>query len=91
MDKYEIFFTEKFEKDFNKLSEQNKNAALERIEILKNNSRYQTVKVKGKKNLYRTRVNDSIRLFWRFRGRKIIVMFCVGHHDVEKPKRLRRI
>jgi len=88
MDRYEIFFTGKFEKDFEKLSKQDKAAVLEKIEILKNNPRYQTIKVKGKENLYRTRVNDSIRLLWKFRNSQIIVILRVGHHDIEKQRRL---
>jgi len=48
MDRYEILLSESFKRDVKKLSEQNKKLVFDKIEILKNNQRYQTGKVRGR-------------------------------------------
>ena len=91
MDEYGIYLSDSFKRDIKKLSEQNKKQVFDKIEILKNNQRYQTEKIQGRKNLYRTRVNDSIRLFWKYKDGRLIVILRVGHHDIEKQRRLEKI
>jgi len=90
MNKYEIYLSESFKRDVKKLSEQNQKLVFDKIDILKNNLRYQTEKVKGKQNLYKTRVNDSVRLFWKYKNSRSIVILRVGHHDIEKLRRLEK-
>jgi len=91
MDRYEILLSESFKRDVKKLSEQNKKLVFDKIEILKNNQRYQTGKVRGRQDLYKTRVTDSIRLLWKYKADKIIIILRVGHHDIEKQRRLEKI
>jgi len=88
MGKYEIYLTETFEKEVEKLSAQDKKLVFDKIKVIENNPRYQSVKVEGKENLFRTRVNDDIRLFWGYRGHRLIVVAHVGHHDVEKRRKV---
>jgi mRNA interferase RelE/StbE len=91
MDRYEILLSENFKRDVKKLSEQNKKLVFDKIEILKNNQRYQTDKVRGRQDLYKTRVTDSIRLLWKYKNDKIIIILRIGHHDIEKQRRLEKI
>ncbi|MDR2592662.1 MAG: type II toxin-antitoxin system RelE/ParE family toxin [Chitinispirillales bacterium] len=91
MDRYGILLSESFERDVKKLSEQDKKLVFDKIQILRNGQRYQTGKVRGRKDLYKTRVNDSIRLFWKYENDKLIVILRVGHHDIEKQRRLEKI
>jgi len=91
MNTYEILLTESFKRDVKKLSEQNQKLVFDKIEILKNNQRYQTDKVRGRRDLYKTRVTDSIRLFWKYENNKLIIILRVGHHDIEKQRRLEKI
>jgi mRNA interferase RelE/StbE len=91
MDRYEILLSESFKRDVKKLSEQNKKLVFDKIENLKNNQRYQTGKVRGRQDLYKTRVTDSIRLLWKYKNDKIIIILRVGHHDIEKQRRLEKI
>jgi len=32
--------------------------------------------------IFRTRINRDIRLFWQYKGNRIILMLRVGHHDI---------
>ncbi|MDR2592100.1 MAG: type II toxin-antitoxin system RelE/ParE family toxin [Chitinispirillales bacterium] len=91
MDRYGILLSESFKKDVKKLSEQNKKLVFDKIQIIRNDQRYQTGKVRGRKDLYKTRVNDSIRLFWKYKNDKLIIILRVGHHDIEKQRKLEKI
>jgi len=100
MRRYTIQFSNIFEKEFAKLSTQNRKQVLETVEVMKNDPYYQslrTKKMKGRRKyqryLYESRVNREIRLIWYFDDDdddKIIVMLEVGHHDVEKQRKVQR-
>jgi len=86
INQFEVFPTPKFDKDIEKLSEQDQKLVFEKIEIIKNNPFYQSRKVEGLvedgEAIFRTRINRDIRLFWQYKGNRIILMLRVGHHDI---------
>ncbi len=95
--KYDVRYTRRFEKEIEKLSPQNRRLVFETIRIMENDPYYQslrTKKVEGHrrkdKDLFETRVNRDIRLIWYLDDDKIIFMLRVGHHDVEKQRKLQR-
>jgi len=99
MKRYEIEYTGGFKKELRKLSAQEQLLVLKTIDIMENNPYYQslrTKKMKGRrmhqKDLYESRVNNDIRLIWYFdeEENRIILMVNVGHHDVEKQRKVQR-
>jgi len=86
---YTIQLTKRFMKDIRKLSVRDQELVLDKLAIMEANPRYQSKKMEGRLGLgrretFRTRVNDDIRLLWQYgeSGRMIIIMLRVGHHDV---------
>jgi len=76
---------------------QNQKLVLKTIETIKENSpeypslmtkRIKRKERRGQKSLYESRVNDSIRLVWYFEKERLIFMMRVGHHDVEKMRKV---
>jgi mRNA-degrading endonuclease RelE of RelBE toxin-antitoxin system len=99
MKKYEIGYTDNFIKDLNKLSTQEQLLVLKTIDIMEENPYYQSLRTKKmngrrkyQRELFKSRVNRDIRLIWYFDddNDKIIVMLEVGHHDVEKQRKIQR-
>jgi mRNA-degrading endonuclease RelE of RelBE toxin-antitoxin system len=99
MKRYTVQFSNIFEREFAKLSAQNRKQVVETVEVMKNDPYYQslrTKKMRGRRkyqrDLYESRVNRDIRLIWYFDddNDKIILMLEVGHHDVEKQRKIQR-
>ena len=99
MKRYKIEYLGSFRKELKKLSAQEQLSVLKTIDIMENNPYYQslrTKKMKGRrmhqKDLYESRVNNDIRLIWYFdeEENRIILMVNVGHHDVEKQRKIQR-
>jgi mRNA interferase RelE/StbE len=94
MKRYTIQFSTMFEKEFARLSIQNRKQVLETVEVIKNDPYYKSLRTKKlkskRKDLFESRVNRDIRLVWYFEEDKIIVMLEVGHHDVEKQRKIQR-
>jgi mRNA interferase RelE/StbE len=95
--KYFVRFTSGFDKDIDKLSPQNRRLVFETVKIMEDDPYYQslrTKKMKGRRKqqreLFESRVNSDIRLIWYFDDDddKIVVMLEVGHHDVEKQRKI---
>jgi len=99
MNKYNIQLTDGFKKDAKRLSIQEQALVFKTLDIMRNDPYYQslrTKKMKGRRKyqreLFGSRVNNDIRLIWYFDDDcdKIIVMLEVGHHDVEKQRKVQR-
>jgi mRNA-degrading endonuclease RelE of RelBE toxin-antitoxin system len=89
--RYKIFFKDQFRKELKRLSIQDKKLVFAKIKVIRNNPRYQSKRVKGiKRNIQRTRVNRDIRLFWEYDPSNdiVIIMLRIGHHDVEKMRKV---
>ncbi len=96
MKKYKIQFTDRFKKEIRKLSIQDQGLVLKTISLMEDDPYYQSSQTKRmrrkkkecRKVLFETRVNRDIRLVWYFDDDKIIFMLRVGHHDVEKQRKV---
>jgi mRNA interferase RelE/StbE len=97
--KYNIRYTKRFEKELDKLSPQNRRSVIETVKIMENNPYYRSLRTKkmegrrkNQEDLYESRVNNDIRLIWYFdeEENRIILMVSVGHHDVEKQRKVQR-
>jgi len=72
-----------------RLSAQDRKSVFKTVNIMRANPHYQSKKMEGylgigPQEIFRTRVNDDIRILWRYaeRGRMMIIALRVGHHDV---------
>jgi len=99
MNKYNIKLTDRFKKDAKRLTIQEQTLVFKTIDIMKNNPYYQSLRTKkmegrrkNQEDLYESRVNNDIRLIWYFdeEENRIILMVSVGHHDVEKQRKIQR-
>jgi len=85
-----------FRKELKKLSAQEQLLVLKTLDIMENNPYYQSLRTKKidskRKDLFESRVNRDIRLLWYFEEEddKVIAMLEVGHHDVEKQRKVQR-
>jgi mRNA-degrading endonuclease RelE of RelBE toxin-antitoxin system len=94
--RYEVRFTNRFKKSIKKLSAQNQTSVLATIATIEEYSpEYPSLETRkmtredkwNKKQLFESRVNNDIRLIWYFDD-EIIYILRVGHHDVEKMRKL---
>jgi mRNA-degrading endonuclease RelE of RelBE toxin-antitoxin system len=82
-EKYTLVFDKQFKKSLKRLSSIDQNLVLKKLDIFSTDPRsLQSKKMRGRFGNYESRVNDSIRLIWKRKKEKIIVMIDVGHHDV---------
>jgi len=97
MKRHEVRITEKFEKDYARLSAQDRARVSKAIAIIEEQSpEYPSLETKkitrenkwNKKQLFESRASDSIRLIWYMEDDGIIYMNRVGHHDVEKMRKV---
>jgi len=97
--RYDVRLTGRFEKGFQRLSVENQKMVLKTIAVIEEHSveyrSLQTRKMtrkrkKGSKQLLESRVNDDIRLIWHYDDDDSIQILRVGHHDVEKMRKLQR-
>lgn len=82
---FRITVTERFEKNFKKLNENEKKILKSKLEILKVNPMHpslRTKRIQGVKDLFECSVNMDLRIIWYYEGNKIIVLLDVGHHDI---------
>ncbi len=82
---YKIAVTERFKKNFKKLSENEKRMVKNKLEILKLNPLHPSLRskrIKGVKDLFECSVNMDLRIIWYYEGNKIIVLLDIGHHNV---------
>jgi len=83
--KYEVIPTNKFLKELEKLSDVDKDSVLDTLEYLKDNPYYpslRTKKIDKKSRLFESSVNMDIRILWKFKENKIILLLNTGHHDI---------
>jgi mRNA-degrading endonuclease YafQ of YafQ-DinJ toxin-antitoxin module len=85
IEKYIVIPTNRFKKSFDKLSIIEQKQIEEKVELLEKNPYYpslKTKKMKGKYRNYESRVNDNIRIIWKFKNNEIILTLDIGHHDI---------
>jgi len=80
----EILFTNRFRKDYKKLSPQIQKIVKEKIVIMQKNPMHpslRTKKIKGSKDIFECSVNMGIRITWQYQNKDILLR-AVGEHDI---------
>lgn len=84
---YRFTFTNRFQKHFKKLSEQEKNQLKSKLNLLAENPMHpslRTKRIQGTMDLFECSINMDIRVVWFYEGDEIIILVDVGHHDILK-------
>ncbi len=80
----EILYTNRFKKDYKKLSQQIQKIVKEKIVIMKSNPMHpslRTKKIKGGKDIFECSVNMGIRITWQYENKDILLR-TAGEHDI---------
>lgn len=84
---FEFTFTVRFQKNFKKLTEQEKKQLKKKLILLAENPSHpslRTKRVQGTSDLFECSVNMNIRIIWYYEDDKMIILLDVGHHDILK-------
>lgn len=84
---FEFTFTARFQKNFKKLTEQEKKQLKKKLILLAENPSHpslRTKRIQGTSDLFECSVNMDIRIIWHYEGYKMIILLDVGHHDILK-------
>lgn len=79
----EFLFTERFKRDYKKLTDDIKKAIQGKLKIMADNSyhpSFRTKKIQGKDDILECSINMSIRMTWQYYEGKILLR-AVGDHD----------
>jgi len=79
----EIFFSERFKKDYKLFSDDLKKIINSKLKILSENPLHpslRTKKIKGKEDIFETSVNMNIRMTWSYYEGGILLR-AIGEHD----------
>jgi mRNA-degrading endonuclease RelE of RelBE toxin-antitoxin system len=85
--RYEILFSSRFKKSFDRLQIKEKNLFYKKLSLFIENHKHpslRTKKIKGSDILFESSINMSIRVIWTYEGEKMILMLDIGHHDILK-------
>lgn len=84
---YQLTFTERFQKHFKTLTEQEKRQLRRKLELLAENPSHpslRTKRIQGTTDVFECSVNMDIRIIWYYEGSRMIILVDVGHHDILK-------
>jgi len=79
----EIFFSERFKKDYKLFSDDLKKIINSKLKILSENPLHpslRTKKIKGKEDIFETSISMSIRMTWNYYEVRILLR-AIGEHD----------
>ena len=79
----ELFFSERFKKDYKLFSYDVKQLINSKLKILSKNPLHpslRTKKIKGKEDIFETSINMHIRMTWNYYEDKILLR-AIGEHD----------
>ena len=79
----ELFFSERFKKDYKLFSGDKKQVINSKLKILSGNPLHpslRTKKIKGKEDIFETSINMHIRMTWNYYKGKILLR-TIGEHD----------
>ncbi|MBU4483261.1 MAG: hypothetical protein L6305_02980 [Actinomycetia bacterium] len=85
----EIYFSERFKKDYKLFSDDIKKTIKAKLKILSENPYHpslRTKKIKGKEDIFETSINMGIRMTWNYYEGKILLR-AIGEHNkiIKKP------
>lgn len=84
---FRLTFTDKFQKNFKKLSDIEKKQLKNKLTLLTENPLHpslRTKRIQGTVDLFECSVNMDIRIIWYYEGETMIILVDVGHHDILK-------
>jgi addiction module RelE/StbE family toxin len=84
---YQFTFTQRFQKHYKTLPEQEKKQLMKKLKLLAENPTHpslRTKKIQGTDKLYECSVNMDIRIIWYYEGNTMIILVDIGHHDILK-------
>jgi addiction module RelE/StbE family toxin len=84
---YQFTFTDRFQKHFKTLNEQEKRLLRRKLELLAEDPSHpslRTKRIQGTADLFECSVNMDIRIIWYYEGNRMIILVDVGHHDILK-------
>lgn len=84
---FEFTFTARFQKNFKKLTEQEKKQLKKKLILLAENPSHpslRTKRIQGTSYLFECSVNMDIWIIWYYEDDKMIILLDVGHHDILK-------
>ena len=76
-------FSERFKKDYKKLSPEEKTVFLKKLKLMAENPSHpslRTKKIRGKEEIFESSINMGIRMTWEYRENKIFLR-AIGEHD----------
>ena len=79
----ELFFSERFKKDYKLFSDDIKQVINSKLKILSGNPLHPSLrikKIKGKEDIFETSINMHIRMTWNYYEGKILLRI-IGEHD----------
>lgn len=82
---HQFTFTQRFQKNFNMLTVNEKKQLKRKLELLALNPGHpslRTKKIQGTKDLFECSVNMNIRIIWYYENNTMIILVDVGHHDI---------
>ena len=85
---YRISTSERFEKQFKQLAQQEQKQIKNKIEILAVNPLHpslRTKRIKGTDDMFECSINMDIRIIWHYEKNRMMLL-SVGHHDILKKR-----
>ena len=82
-----ITYSQRFEKSYKKLNDQEKTQVRSKLKILAENPSHPSLRCKriqGIKELFECSVNMDIRIIWHYENDELILLLDIGHHDILK-------
>ena len=82
---YKLEYTKTFEKSLKKLSGNEQRAIAGKLIILIKNPFHpslRTKKVQQLKDVFESSVNMDIRILWKYKDGRLILLIDIGHHDI---------
>jgi mRNA-degrading endonuclease YafQ of YafQ-DinJ toxin-antitoxin module len=85
----EFIFSNRFKKDYQKLSPEAKIILQNKLQIMAENPKHpslRTKKIRGNEEIFECSINMNIRMTWEYRDNKILLR-AIGEHDstLKKP------
>ena len=87
---YQLTFTDRFQKHFSTLTDNEKSQLCRKLELLVENPQHPSLRAKriqGTRDLFEFSENMSIRVIWFYENHQMIILLDVGHHDILKKYR----
>ncbi len=82
---FKITYTKRFEKNYKKLSQKEKEQIQTKVKILIDNPLHpslRTKRIQGANGLFECSINMDIRIVWYYENDQMIILLDIGHHGI---------